>query len=622
MEKFKIIAICFFCGLTQLMAQTQKSYNQSEYIWDLSEIYSTDELWEDDFKLVKNLINANNFQSRTEFNNSEELAELLDEISRVRTKVSRVAYYAILRWEEGKVAKGEELLAKGEQLLINFETILANAEQNILNIGKQNLQSWLHTNKKLFKHRHWLNLIIDQSNHRTNPETEVALRKVRNWISSSIGTYWELQSLKALWPQYKDEEGKAITLNRSAYRKIRRSNDIGYKKEGTRLYYNALKDMSNMMAELYTNKIRAESELADLRGFDDGIDANWFRYAGVPKGGYKIMLESARNNKRIVQEYAKLRAKVLGKDKLEYIDFYTTPKSLKDFEYSFDQSMNIADEGSKLLGVEFQENMKIALTKKNWMHLADVPKTANYHLRPPSGDIHPYFILKYKPNIIRSRTLVGGLFDLASSIPGIGTDGTDVLENPASSIYGNGMIYVGDLLHDEVLAERIQDKGVKMGYLIESLEFLRTFFRHVIHTELDARVQKLISNNQILDGEAISNEYLKILRNYYGHDQGVMEIPEYMKYDWMTETYVMFLPKYEHQFWSPAIASAAAIISKSKTGDRKVKKLLKQDYVDGRYDAYSVLKSGGIGLMTKEAYAYIFYRMLDIISEVNILLKN
>jgi len=95
MEKFKIIAICFFCGLTQLMAQTQKSYNQSEYIWDLSEIYSTDELWEDDFKLVKNLINANNFQSRTEFNNSEELAELLDEISRVRTKVSRVAYYAI-----------------------------------------------------------------------------------------------------------------------------------------------------------------------------------------------------------------------------------------------------------------------------------------------------------------------------------------------------------------------------------------------------------------------------------------------------------------------------------------------------------------------------------------------
>ena len=47
--------------------------------------------------------------------------------------------------------------------------------------------------------------------------------------------------------------------------------------------------MSNIMAELYTNKIRAESELAELRGFDDGIDANWFYYAGVPNGLFALL---------------------------------------------------------------------------------------------------------------------------------------------------------------------------------------------------------------------------------------------------------------------------------------------------------------------------------------------
>ncbi len=600
-----------------LNAQSEKNYNQSDYIWNLTELYESEKEWRKDYDLLRKKIDNGNFNHIKKITSSNQLAKELNAILKLRTLSSKVSYYAILKWEEGKAENREELLEKGESLLQDFEALIAEAENKILSIGKENLKSWLAKNKSLHKHRHWLNLIIDRSDYLSTPEVEYTVRKIRNWISNSINTYWEIQNIDKLWPIYKDNKGKAILLNRSNYRKLRRSNDTTYRNTGAQLYYESLSNVSSLMGKIYTAKIKAELDLAKIRKFDNGIDANWFFNAGIPKGGYKVMLNAARKNKKTIQRYAKIRAKVLKQKHLHYLDFYKTPQEITNHQFSFNQSIDIGLEASKLISNDFYNNMKFALSNKNWMHLADVPKTARYHIRPPSGNIHPFLILKYQPRHIESRGLVGALFALVKTIPQIGADGTFVMEQVPFHV--SGVLYAGDLLHDKILVSKIKSNEQKKAFLIESLEFLRGFYRYILWLELDEKIQSMVLLEKPISGDEISAYFLKTMRDYYGHEEGITYIPDYLKNDWMTDTYVSFMPKYEHHLWGSSIAAAAVMINEKKKS--QVKKLFMQGFGNEKYDSFTFLKNNGIDLMKEETYNYIFNYMNSLMDEIDSLLK-
>jgi|GEM_PF-2484925 len=607
-----------------LLVFTQISYaqtihEQSAYVWDLSEIYSTDNEWYVEYEKGIKQIEQVDFDGLETFTSSKALSHAMQSISSLRTWVSKLSYYAILRWEEGQVENADAFLERGELLLSRFEALLAELEGIIHSIEEQTLQSWMLEDPALFVHRHWLNLILDQRDARAHPKTELALRKTRTWISSSIDTYWELQGLEQLWPVYQNEVGKPIRLDRSNFRKIRTSDNVAFRNATAHVYYQNLGQLSQVYGTLYTRKIKSELELAKLRGFADGIDANWFFYGGVPNGGYRVCIEAARANAKTLQRYAKLRAKVLQEDSLHYLDFFRSSSGIDKVEYSFKSTMEIALEASRKVGHGFHDNMKKVLNNANWLHLADVPKNAQYHIRPPVSGIHPFLILKYQPKRIQSRALVGGLFQMAASVSLMGVKTTDIFESEAP-VHISGVIYAGDLLFDQAMVEQTNSKEVKMAGLLESLEFLRRFFRNVILLELDAAVQARIAEGEVVSGTEISEIYLKLLRTYYGHEQGITQVPEYLQHDWMMVTPVLFMPKYEHHFWAPSLAVGAALIDE-KADDRITKRFL-PDFTEDRLDSYSTLREVSFDLMDSRSYAFIIRKMNQLMDQLERLMAE
>ncbi|MBO0322905.1 hypothetical protein J0X14_11410 [Muricauda sp. CAU 1633] len=615
MKKSHVLIISLL-NLAFAYTQKHQEFNQSEFIWDLSEIYKTDDTWREDYTEVKKVIDTLSFGAIQSFENSKHLSNVLEELSIIRNKTSKVAFYAILRWEEGKVPNGPEFLEKGEGILMDFEALLAELEGKILVLNKDTLINWLKSNDGLIKHRHWLNQIIDQKDHRSTPEVEYALRKTRGWISSSIDSYWEIQAMDKLWPIIQDENGEDIMLNRSAFRKIRNTNNIQFRDRAAKKYYESLDAAEGIMGELYTRKIKSELDLAELRGFSDGIDANWFFYGGCPEGTYKTLIGVAKSNKEVLQRYAKLRGQVLSEGALTYLDFYKTPDALNDYKYNFNTSMNIALKASKQIGSEFHNNMKTAFENKHWMHLADVPKTARYHIRPPVTGVHPYFILKYEPNVTESRALVGGLFSMATDISSIGADGIDVFETEAP-IHISGTLYAGDIFFDKLTASQTTIKKEKIAHLLQLLEFLRRFFKNAILMELDSTVQQMLIDGERVSGSKISEVFLKLLEDYYGAKKGIMEIPKYLKNDWMTESAVLFMPKYEHHYWAPSLAVGAAMVE-----DKTYSNLYLSPYKEDRYDSYSVLKREGFDLTQEESYGNIIDLMNRTMDEIERELKD
>ena len=601
-----------------VQAQTELKFEQEAYQWNLRDIYPDNEAWNHDYLKALQAIDTLKPPSH-DITNGSELSRILNELTQIRKLTSKVAYYGMLKYEEAIDKKGMEMNLKGERLLSSLDSKLALYNKLFYKIGPKRLNSWVQYEEKLFPYRFWINQIIDQSEHQPIPEVESLLRKISTWSNQSIDLYWEVLEMDNIWTKYTAPNGESRLLNRSEYKRIRKLNPPEQRNPYAEKYYESLGRVVNLMGQLYSSKIEKESSLAEIRNFKSGIDASWFMHAGVPEGTFLKLLEVARNNRHLLHGYARLRAKLFDIDTLHYLDFFKIPEELADVSFDFKESMEIAQEASKTLGKDFESLMMTTLKNTHWHHLADVPKNSQYHIHPPTGDEHPYFILRYKPALTESRALVGGLFDTAHSIPTIGSHGTDVVENTTDGIYG--IIYTGDLLFDQLKAAKINKGRTKAAFLMQHLEFMRRFFKNVVLLELDYMVQQKIASNEVVTGEKISEWYLNLLRDYYGHDLGVVHVPDYLQYDWISETHVLFMPKFEHHFWAPSLALGATIIESKKKGDSKIDALIlgMDDIV--RNDSYSKVLKAGIDLNDVKFYTPLFDRMQYTMNQVSELLK-
>jgi oligoendopeptidase F len=88
------------------------------------------------------------------------------------------------------------------------------------------------------------------------------------------------------------------------------------------------------------------------------------------------------------------------------------------------------------------------------------------------------------------------------------------------------------LLLDHVL-RGAGSEAERLFYLGTALEQLRgTFFRQAMFAEFELRIHEAVERGEPLTGEALSKLYLELLRKYYGHDQGIVNVAEPYGAEW------------------------------------------------------------------------------------------
>jgi oligoendopeptidase F len=101
-------------------------------------------------------------------------------------------------------------------------------------------------------------------------------------------------------------------------------------------------------------------------------------------------------------------------------------------------------------------------------------------------------------------------------------------------------------------------------------------------------VHELAEKGEPLTGEALSKLYLKQVRDYYGHDQGVCEVPDLLAVEWA------YIPHFYYNFYvfqyatSLTISTALAQEIRSEAAAGKGVTRARDRYL-------SLLKAGGSG---------------------------
>lgn len=606
----KYLLFLFVLSINILSAQTNQ--NNSNVNWDLSIIYVDESAWSHEKEVIAEEINSINRFKGIVGKDALSLADALDAMRDLRTRAAKMYLYGILLFCNDE--NSEDALRKydtGTALESKVESAVSFIEYEVSRIDKKTIDNWMKTEPRLKKHLLRIYRILSKKEHLLNPESQKIVESMTRWPRLSIDVYEKLMLADLGWQHIKINN-EDVAADQSEYFSLMHSTDKAERTEGIRAYLNKLKSLQDVFALLLTRRVEADQTIAKNRNFDNAIDALWFLRDGMPVGSAEIMIDVAKKNLNTLHRYIKLKKEMLGLDNMEYPDL--NRNHTPDRQISLEESKKIIIESTALFGNSYQQKLKERLSKPWYSLLPSQGKGSNYGIFPAVDGIPPYTIMSFRNNISSSSRFAGAaaLVMAFANISEISPP--DTRDDPG--IHSNAIIYVGNMLHYDYLISQTKDKNEKAAYLMEELDLIaRRFFKWVMFSDFDQKIQSEILNGNSLTGTQISEMYLKLLKEYYGRNNSVMNIDDIYAYDWMDQG-ILFL-SYEDQFWPPAIAAALMLYEKAEQGDQKTIDFFNTDY--GLKDSdrsFGMLKTVDIDMSTDEPYLNLIQVMNSLMDKV------
>jgi oligoendopeptidase F len=172
------------------------------------------------------------------------------------------------------------------------------------------------------------------------------------------------------------------------------------------------------------------------------------------------------------------------------------------------------------------------------------------------------------------------------------------------------------------MLEQIDDTPTRLSLLGNYLEGIKsTVFRQTQFAEFELRMHEMGQRGEPITGDALAALYLKITRKYYGHDQGVCVVNDYIAHEWS------FIPHFYRNFYvfqyATSFTAAAALHANLKSGGPDARKrYLAFLSAGGSKYPIDLLKDAGVDMTTNEPLDLAMARMNKVMDEMEMLIKK
>jgi len=177
------------------------------------------------------------------------------------------------------------------------------------------------------------------------------------------------------------------------------------------------------------------------------------------------------------------------------------------------------------------------------------------------------------------------------------------------------------LLIDSVL-KTIKDDDTRLALLGNYLENIKgTMFRQTQFAEFELRMHEMGEKGEPITGDALSKLYLDITKKYYGHDQKVLIVDDYIANEWS------FIPHFYRDFYvfqyATSFTAAEALSAKVLSGDQDAtKRYITFLSSGGSKYPVELLKDAGVDMTTDEPLNLTIRRMNQVMDEMEKLLAS
>ena len=335
---------------------------------------------------------------------------------------------------------------------------------------------------------------------------------------------------------------------------------------------------------------------------------------------YTRLVDGVNKNLPAFYRYLKLRKRMLGVDELHYYDLYAPLVGSVNLEYTPEQAEKLVLEAVAPLGTEYGSVVQKAFDSR-WIDLMPTEgKRSGAYSDGGAYDVHPYMLINYNGKYADVSTIAHEMGHTMQSYFSNKTQPYPLANYPIF-VAEVASTFNENLLIDHML-DTVKDRDTRLSLLGNYLENIKgTVFRQAQFAEFELRMHEMAQKGQPITGEALSKLYMDITKKYYGADQGVSVVDDYVKNEWS------YIPHFYRDFYvyqyATSFAASVALSEKVRAGDPDARRrYLAFLSAGGSKYPIDLLKEAGVDMTTDEPLDLTIKAMNRVMDEMDALLAQ
>jgi oligoendopeptidase F len=377
-------------------------------------------------------------------------------------------------------------------------------------------------------------------------------------------------------------------------------------------FWNNQKKFENTLAILQDGAIKQHWFNAQIHNYPDCLSARLFGENISPEV-YHQLIRSVHDYLPALQRYLALKQKMLGLPKFRYEDIYASAVQAVDKTYTFAEARKLMNESLRPLGKDYAAGLKQAFDNR-WMDLyPNKGKESGAYSGGVYG-LHPYIKLNYNGDYDAVSTMAHELGHALHS------QFANLTQPYATSGYTTFLAEIASTFNEHLLMHYLlkneKDELFKLYILDNYLDgFRATLYRQTLFAEFELAMHNRVEAGQTLTADWLNRKYLELARVYYGHDQGVCQVDDYIQVEWNRISH-FYLNYYVFQYSTGLIASMALSDMVLNGGPKEQARYLEFLKAGGSDYPLAILKKAGVDMTSPEPYAAALKRFDKLVGEM------
>jgi len=605
---------------TAIAQERDRARIADKYKWNLADIYPSEAAWRTaKDKLAGDLPQLRQYQGKLT-SSAATLADALDKQYAFDKEISRLYVYAsMLADQDSRDATHEGMQQQMVQLAATFSATASFMEPEILKTNKATIEKYLTAEPRLKVYSFYLRDVLRRAEHTLTDSEEKILADAAPALGSASNAFNILSNADFPYPSVTLSDGKTVKVDQAAYTDLRALPNRADREKVMSAFFNSLGSFSRTFGTTMNGEVQKVLFAEKARKYQSALEA-MLNGPNIPTTVYTRLIDGVNKNLPAFHRYLKLRKQMMGLDQLHYYDLYAPLVGSTNLRYTPEEAQKHVLAAVAPLGPEYQATIQRAFDNR-WIDLfPSEGKVSGAYSNGGAYDVHPYMLINYNGQYADVSTLAHELGHTMQSYFSNKTQpyplaGYPIFVAEVASTFNESLLI-------DYMLKNIKDDDTRLSLLGNYLENIKgTVFRQTQFAEFELRMHEMAGKGQPITGEALANLYMDITKRYYGHDQGICIVDDYIKHEWS------YIPHFYRDFYvfqyATSFTASEALAQKVKGGSADAtKKYLAFLSAGGSKYPIDLLKDAGVDMTTDEPLDLTMKEMNRVMDEMERILAR
>ena len=535
---------------------------------------------------------------------SADFMDMVDKLEEITRLANKISYYAGLDFaadtqsQEAQTfyAQVDQLMAKIQNRILFFSLWWKGLENGPAERLMQDSGDY----------RYWLEEMRHFKPH-TLSEPEEKIINIKDVTgANALNTLYDSITNRYAFKLTVDGEEKELTRGELAV--YVRSQDPALRAAAYQELYRVYGQDGPILGQIYQTLVRDwRNEQVDLRNFTNPIAARNLRN-DIPDEVVDTLLDVCEKNAGIFQRYFKLKARLLGMDRLRRYDVYA-PVTASDKTYEFAKAAQIVLDSFD----EFETRVASLATRVFHDDHLDSEirkgKRSGAFCATCSPDLTPWVLVNYQGKPDDVATLA---HELGHAIHSMLAEEHNVFTQHSSlPLAETASTFSEMLLVDKLLAEE-SDEAVRRDLLFKQVDdAYATIMRQAYFALFEREAHELINQNASVDQLAAA--YISNLEKQFGD---ALELSDEFRWEWVSIPHIYEVPFYVYAYAFGQLLVLALYQQYKSEGESFKPRYLKILVAGGSDAPVRILSEAGIDVYSAEFWQGGFDVIADLITQL------